>query len=134
MVVPMPADPPELAVWLERDEKEVARLKDQLVKLERRNFELVATVVRLTEYGRNGSSQLMSSGTKSHGVAIRLGLGARIVAEPTRRSAGCHAKDTMRTLTRSTARSATPTAGCVTRTARCASLPPPQCCDVAAVH
>ena len=48
-VVPMPAEPAELAVWLERDEKEVARLKDQLVKLERRNFELVATVVRLTE-------------------------------------------------------------------------------------
>ena len=45
----MPAEPAELAVWLERDEKEVARLKDQLVKLERRNFELVATVVRLTE-------------------------------------------------------------------------------------
>ena len=45
-------DTADVSAWLDRDEKELARLKAQIVVLERKNYELVATVLRLTEYVR----------------------------------------------------------------------------------
>ena len=41
-------DAGDMTAWLDRDAQELAELKAKIGALERRNYELVATVVRLT--------------------------------------------------------------------------------------
>jgi hypothetical protein len=61
-------DAADVAAWMDRDAAEVARLKAQLAQLERKNYDLVATVVRLTECVCAHTRSAKAGGAHAHGV------------------------------------------------------------------